>query len=637
MKIHFPLIVFLLSCASLYGQERYAPIPDWYNDYDVKFYRLDIEANNTTTDVQGNAEVVAKIIVSRLNRFTLELADAVRVDSVWLNGSHASFSRDEDLLHVLSPDVLPIGELCSVTVFYAATNFKGSGFFSAVSNGSDATWDIPVTWSLSEPFNAKSWFPCKQHLPDKADSAYIFVTVPQNLKAGAPGVLSAITPMLGEKVRYEWKTRYPVAFYLLSFSVADYQDYTIFTHPKGVEKPVPVQNYIYNRDGYLEKNKAKIDTTASLINLYSELFVPYPFANEKYGHCVAPMGGGMEHQTMTTLLEFDFLLVAHELAHQWFGNLVTCASFQDIWINEGFAAYTEYLTLERMASQKRALSWLREAHGIASWSQRGSVFVPAKSAYDNWRIFSASLTYKKGALLVHNIRRIVNDDQKFFDVLRGFLRKYSFSVATAMDFKKYLEEQTGIDFTLFFNQWYFGEGFPIFDVSWKKNNGNIEILIEHTGSSSTNPSFIVDLDVRIVKADGSDDWVQFPIRSTRELLTLKINGEVSDIEIDPGFYILKQLQSNVLVRDFPTTDHFVQCNSQIKRRQNLAITFSAETERNCRVKLTDPSGGKVFTEMTVKRQKELTIPMEQFPNATYLLYVQNGKDLYIRKIVKSAY
>ena len=636
MRIHFFLIVFLFSCASLHGQGHYAPIPDWYNDYDVKFYRIDIEANDTTTDVQGNTEVVAEINVPGLNLFTLELADVIRVDSVWMNGRNAPYRREGDLLQVLSLSVLSVGKLCSVTVFYTAIDIKSDGFFSAVSNRKDGTWDIPVTWTLSEPFNAKNWFPCKQHLPDKADSAYIFITVPQNLKAGASGVLSAVTPMPDEKVRYEWKTRYPTAFYLLSFTVADYQDYTIFAHPKGIAKPVPVQNFIYNRDGYLEKNKTKIDTTAALIDLYSELFVPYPFADEKYGHCVAPMGGGMEHQTMTTLSEFDFLLVAHELAHQWFGNLVTCASFQDVWINEGFASYAEYLALERLASQKRRLSWLREAHAMATWSN-GSVFVPAESADDTWRIFSTSLSYRKGALLVHNIRRIINDDPVFFDVLRGFLRKYAFSVATAMDFKKYLEEQTGMDFTLFFNQWYFGEGFPIFDVSWKKNNGYIEILAEHTGSSSATPLFLVDLDVRIVKADGSDDLLQLPVRAVRELFKVEMDGDVSGIEIDPGYYILKQLLSSALVRDFPTTDHFVHCNSQIKRRQNLAIMFASETERNCRVKLTDASGEKVFTEMTVKRQKEMTIPMEQYPNATYLLYVQNGKDLYVRKIVKSSY
>jgi len=630
------LMLYLLPCNGQV-QGLYAPLPEWYDDYDVKFYKIDIEADDSTIDLKGYTEIHAEISVDGLERFTLDLDETVQVDSVWMNGQTTTFHHVVNLLHVFSPAPLPSGSKCCVTVFYAVTGIKNDGFFSAVSNRKDVSWNIPVTWTLSEPFNARNWFPCKQHLPDKADSAYIFITVPENLKAGAPGILSAVTPMPDGKARYEWKTRYPTAYYLLSFSVADYQDYTIYAHPKGVDRPVPVQNFIYNRTGYLEKNKAIIDTTAILIDIFSELFLPYPFANEKYGHCVAPMGGGMEHQTMTTISDFNFLLVAHELAHQWFGNMVTCATFQDVWINEGFASYAEYLALERLASRRSALAWLRETHSIASWSPNGSVFIPAQSADDSWRIFSMSLSYRKGALLVHHIRRIVNDDDKFFDILRGFLNKYAFSVATGMDFKRFLEEQTGIDFTSFFDQWYFGEGYPIFDLSWKKGDEDIEILVEHTGSASATPLFTVDLDVKLIKTDGDDSMLQLPIRTGRDLFWIKTNGEVTGIETDPEYYILKQLKNSALVRDFPTNDQYVQCNTHIKRRQNLAITFATPTERNCKVKLTDVNGEKVFAETTVKRKKETIIAMEQLPNTTYLLYVQNGKELYVRKIVKTAY
>ena len=639
MKRYFLFAIFLISyllpCIGQV-QERYAPVPEWYHDYDVKFYKIDIEADDFSADVKGYTEVLAEITALELNRFTLELTEKVRVDSVRINGRKSLFDRDGDLLYVSSSTLMSKGDLCNVTVFYEATGTKSDGFFSALSNRRDSSWDIPVTWTLSEPFNAKNWFPCKQYLPDKADSVYVFVTVPENLKAGAPGILSAVTPVSGGKMRYEWKTHYPTAFYLISFTVADYQDYTVFAHPKSIEKPVPVQNFIYNREGFLEKHKAIIDTTAALIELYSELFLPYPFADEKYGHCVAPMGGGMEHQTMTTISDFNFLLVAHELAHQWFGDWVTCATFQDVWINEGFASYAEYLALERLSSPEKALAWLREAHSIASWSQKGSVFVPAKSADDDWRIFDMNLSYKKGALLVHNIRKIINNDQKFFDVLRGFLQKYSFSVASGMDFKQYVEEQTGMDFTLFFDQWYFGEGFPIFDISWKKSSGYIEILVEHTGSASATPLFQVDPDVKIAKTNG-DTLLQLPIRTNRDFFRIKTNGDVSGIEIDPEYNILKQVQNSAWVRDFPTDDSFVQCNTHIKRRQDLVIQFSSETDRNCRIRLTEASSDKIFAEMTVKRKKAVTVQMENLPNATYLLYVQNGKDMYVRKIVKTTW
>ena len=539
-KNEFCLIFFALCLLPCVAQV-YAPVPEWYYDYDVKFYKIDIEADDKSADVKGFAEIFAEISVNGLNRFTLELAEEVRVDSVRMNGRNVSFSREADLLFAHSPEPLPSGSICSVTIYYAAVDIRSSGFFSAVTNGRDNRWDISATWSLSEPHNAKYWFPVKQYLPDKADSAYIFVTVPENLKAGAPGLLSAITPMPDGKKRYEWKTRYPINYYLISFAVADYTDYTIYAHPNGVEKPLPVQNFIYNRDGYLNENKADIDITTSMIELYSELFTPYPFADEKYGHCVAPMGGGMEHQTMTTISDFSFWLVAHELAHQWFGNLVTCATFQDIWVNEGFSTYAEYLALERMASPEMAMTWLREAHRVAARARTGSVFVPANAADDIWRIFDMSLSYKKGGLLVHKIRRIINDDQKFFDVLRGFLQKYSFSVATGMDFKHFLEEQTNMDFTQFFDQWYFGEGFPIFDISWKYSDGYIDLLVEHTGSAPATQLFTVDLDVKFLRANAADTIMSLPIRTNSDNFRIRLDG-VTGIEIDPEYHVLKSVR-----------------------------------------------------------------------------------------------
>ena len=634
MKIIFFLLIFTTMYNFPCACQIYVPTPEWYSDYDVKFYKLDIEADDTSADVKGFVEIIAEILVDELNRFTLELAEDLRVDSVRINGRKTMFSRHADLLYIHSPEPLSAGSKCSVRVYYAAIDVKSDGFFSAVSNKNDDNWDISATWTLSEPYNAKYWFPCKQYLPDKADSAHIFVTVPKNLKAGAPGVLTAITPMPDGKMRYEWKTRYPTAYYLLSFTVADYKEYTIYANPTGINKPVAVQNYIYNREGYLDENKAAIDLTAPLIELYSELFTPYPFADEKYGHCVAPMGGGMEHQTMTTISEFDFGLVAHELAHQWFGNLVTCATFQDIWINEGFSTYAEYLALERMVSPERAFAWLRQTHAIASWSQTGAVFVPAESAYDAWRIFNMGLSYKKGGLLVHKIRRIINDDQKFFEILRGFLQKYSFSVATGMEFKKYLEEQTGMDFKQFFEQWYFGEGYPIFDVTWKKGDGYIDLLVEHTGSAPATPLFITNLDVKIKRENNSDTLIQLPIRTNRDIFKIIIANDAKNIEIDPDYWTLKQLQSNSLVRDLPTNDNFVRCNTHIIRRQDLTIAFAARTARNCHIKLTDATGDKIFIEKLINRKREITIPMEQLPNATYMLYVQNGKNQYVRKILK---
>ncbi|MDR1666129.1 MAG: T9SS type A sorting domain-containing protein [Bacteroidales bacterium] len=631
-----PVILFLCRWTALpvvaQLPEAYLSVPEWYHDYDVKYYKIDIEADNTSTEVRGYAEIVAEIEKPGLQRFTVELNAGVQVDSVYLDGEPVAFERENACLYALHP--LHAGRTYRLKVCYAVRPSQDNEFFNPISQGEDA-WKVPVTWSLSEPCNARGWFPCKQYLPDKADSAHVFVTVPAHLKAGAPGILARVREMPGKKLRYEWKTNYPIAYYLISFAVSDYQEYIKYAHPQGTAQPVKIQNYIYNRADYLQKNKAVIDTTAALIELFSDLYSDYPFAEEKYGHCVAPMGGGMEHQTMTTLSEFAVLLVAHELAHQWFGNLVTCASFQDIWINEGFASYSEYLALEYLDSKEAAIRWMRQAHVMAARAKSGSVFVPKESVGDQWRLFDIRLTYKKGAALVHQIRQIIGDDRKFFAVLNGFLKKYAFATASASDFRLFAEEQTGIDFGDFFQQWYFGEGFPVFDISAKTGNGQLELLVEHTGSSPVTPLFTVDLECRLHRLNGADTTVRLPVRSHRENFVLPVD-RVNSITVDPDDHLLKELRSMDFVKDLPTDDRFVRCNAYIKRGQELAVAFAEAPLRKCRLRLTNLQGKDVLPE-TAAYGTTASLPTSNLPAGVYLLYVINGKDRYVRKIIKEKF
>ncbi|MDR1895721.1 MAG: M1 family metallopeptidase [Prevotellaceae bacterium] len=641
--IRFYLFVFSLFFSAFSGaklsDDIYAVPPNRYQDYDVKFYKIDIEASDIIPDIRGYAEILAEIKIADLKSFILDLSENVNVDSVLVDGVLASFYRKSDCIYIQSKTYFEKGSLYKISVYYDVKSSEGNSFFSAFSSGRNVFWNIPVTWTLSEPYNAKKWFPCKQYLPDKADSAHIFITVPQGLKAGAPGILTAVKSLNNGKLRYEWKTRFPVAYYLLSIAVADYQEYNIYAHiPDVTVDSVLIQNYIYNRNGYLAKNKPIIDTTAALIKLFSKLYLPYPFAAEKYGHCVAPLGGGMEHQTMTTISDFNFLLVAHELSHQWFGNLVTCASFQDVWLNEGFASYSEYLALENFASYSDALNWMKDAHSTVTLfraqNETSSVFVPKHLLNDDWRIFDMTLSYKKGAILVHHIRYMINDDKKFFGLLRGFLTKYGFSTASVADFKKFAEEYTGIDFTLFFNQWYYGAGYPVFDILYRKNRKNIEFLIEHKGIINSTPLFISDIDIKLVKSDSTDTIIRVPIRTNCDFFSFKVS-DVVDVIIDPGYYIPKRLRTNAFVKDFPTVDTFVICDTVIdNKKDSITIQFSDIPKSGCSLKLMDSFNERLFLTLPVNGEKSVKLPVKSLSEGLYMLYVFNGKNKYIRKIIK---
>jgi aminopeptidase N len=313
------------------------------NLYDVTFYGLDLGLERNSVYITGSVTTHANVKSAPLSVFAFELHPNYTIASVTINGAQQSnITRNGSNVSVNLTTIVPAKGKVVAVISYSGTAPNGGN--AAIGNGfntaRESQWGNDVTWSLSEPYAAYEWWPTKQVLTDKADSVHVAVTTSPENKVGSNGLLTNTVTLPSGKVRYEWKSRYPIDYYLISVAVSDYEEYVQFANPAGATKPIPVVNYVYK--GSLANYKNQIDFTPPLIEHFSELFTLYPFALEKYGHSMAPIGGGMEHQTMTTQSTFTFTLTAHELAHQWFGDNVTCASWQDIWLNEGFASYAEY-------------------------------------------------------------------------------------------------------------------------------------------------------------------------------------------------------------------------------------------------------------------------------------------------------
>ncbi len=538
-------LVFKKYLPAIQGRERLASTE--LNKYDVKSYILDVEVDNQSTQIAGNGIVVSKVVSDELSEFYLELANHLFIDSVRIGSELVVFTHENDLLIIPLQSIPGIGTLLEVQVYYHGIVPQG-GFFTGMTNGEDGNWNQKVTWTLSEPYAAKDWFPCKQDLLDKADSVKVSITTKEGLKAGSNGLLKSVESLPGQKVKYNWETFYPTAYYLISISVADYMDYSIYAHPEGHDDSILIQNYIYNSPGYLTQKYQEINETAELIELYSELFTMYPFESEKYGHCVAPMGGGMEHQTMTTLSSFTYYLVAHELGHQWFGDNVTCATWQDIWINEGFASYTEYLAMQMLRSQEEADTWMGEAQRYAKQKPQGSVYIPFEELNNVNRIFDYRLSYKKGASIIHMLRFELNNDSLFFNTLKEFQTKYTDSVATGLDFRELIEEQSGMDFTAFFDQWYFGQGYPFYNITWRQSNDTLVIESTQTTSSSQTPLFKMPLEFKIQMGE-KDTIIRVHQKTNLDVFQVKLPGVVSSIMLDPDAWSLLDLNSISKVED----------------------------------------------------------------------------------------
>lgn len=512
------------------------------DNYDVKFYFLDLHADNQSAFIKAKVSMKAQVTADNLSEIEIGLSNMLQVDSVFLNNVKRTFEHSDDLIRFSAPTALNKDEIFTTIVYYQG-NGQTNSFFSGITNAVAQTGER-VTYTLSEPENAIDWFACKQVLEDKADSAYIFVTVPSDMEAASNGLLTGISNAAGGTRRFEWKTRYPIAYYLISIAVADYQEYNTSAVVDG--KNVPIQNYLYNNPTALSDYKTLLDLTGPMVEEMSSLFGAYPFADEKYGHAMAPLGGGMEHQTMSTMDGFDFTLIAHELGHQWFGDAVTCATWQDIWVNEGFARYAEYLMIERLMSKDQADGWMSLVYDNALTRTSGSVYVPLALAQDENRIFDGSLTYNKGGALLHMIRFIVDDDEKFFQALTTFQEQFRHKVATGLDFKAVLESVTGKDFTNFFDEWYFGQGFPEYAVRWNYDSDTLYIRQTQTTTHPSVNFYHVPMAYQINFDDG-DQTIRLEAESDSELFAVYTGKPVKSITVDPSRIILKKVKS--VVRD----------------------------------------------------------------------------------------
>lgn len=507
--------------------------------YDVKYYKLDLALENNSRTVSGNVRMLARTLPQPLDSVAFELYPTYTIDSVVVNGRRSSGWRwvGSDVTAAM-PQVVAANTLFTTVVYYRGT--APSGQSAAIGNALTTRfvnrYGVDVTWSLSEPFSAHEWWPCKQVLTDKADSLDVWVTTSTSNKVGSNGVLQRLIPLANNKNRYEWKHRVkPIAYYLVSVAVGPYIEYTNYANPVGGPQ-IPIVNYVYNQAA-LNDFRTEIDRTPGFIENYSSLIGLYPFASEKYGHSMAPLGGGMEHQTMTTQDGFTFTLTAHELFHQWFGDNVTCGSWEDIWLNEGFASYGEYLSLDRFSSAAAARQWLDVVHTNVLRSPDGSVRVTDTTNVG--RIFNGRLTYNKGATLVHMLRYLLNDDQKFFRALHTYQTTYSGRTARTIDLQRIFEVEAGRPLQYFFNQWYAGEGYPTFNVRWNQSGQNFFLETTETASlPSVTPFFDTDVDYLLTFTDNTTQTLRLRQSQSVASYSVPVSKTVARIDVDPNQWIL---------------------------------------------------------------------------------------------------
>lgn len=609
-----------------------------YANYDVKYVKLDLNVDNLSTDISGVMTMEAEVTATIMNRLVLELHEDLAVYSATVNGAAASsIDREDTELIIGFPVIMDEGDMVTITVDYGGTPPTGNGFNSesGIFNDFSPSWGAQVTWTLSQPFGAFTWWPCKQDLNDKIDRVEMHLTVPDNLKAGSNGVLMNEVVLPNNEIRFEWETNYPIDFYLISLAVGPYIEYSYKVKPVTSPDSILIQNYIYDNPGTLPNFIDDIDETGDMMIFFSNIYGNYPFWEEKYGHCMAPLSGGMEHQTMTTQGFFVRWLTAHEIGHQWFGDNVTCNDWSHIWVNEGFASYSEYLYQESV-DYNVAQADFADVHNFVMSQPGGSTFV--EDPTDVGEIFSSRLTYDKGAVLCHMIRHWMGDGL-FFESLRIFQNNFKESTASAEDFQNVIEGLTNVDFQNFFDHWYYGEGFPIVSAEWNDSpEGFVVQLDQESSVPNITPFHECFVDVQLNFDDGSDTILHLFNSLNGQHYIRDIEGTVVSLEIDPENWLLNAVGTIEKNTDL-TFDSLASGINELSFEVSLlpnpvidVLLISTEGNEDVSVDIFDAQGKFLVAGLVV--QGELELSTSAWSSGVYFVRISDGVGVETRKVVK---
>ena len=463
-------------------------------NYDITYQKLEFTVNPAVYFINGKVSTTFKAL-SPMSTVIFDLTNNLTVSSVKQNNVSVGFSQTSKELQITLQNTLTVGNSTTVVITYSgAPSTVEQAFTTSTHAGT------PVLYTLSEPYGARDWWPCKQDMNDKTDSIDIYITAPSQYVSVANGLeMSKMTNLNGTKTTH-FSHNYPIPAYLVAIAVTNYQ---IFTQTAGTApNTFPIVNYLYPENFASASNSVAV--TLPIMNLFESLFETYPFSNEKYGHAQFGWGGGMEHSTVSFMGSFDRELIAHELGHQWFGDKVTCSSWNDIWLNEGFANYMYGLVVENLDGQSQFRTWKNSLISNITSQSGGSVYVPESQVSSVNRIFSSRLTYNKGAMVV-NMLRFKLGEANFFQGMKNYLAdtNLAYKYAQTSDLKYHLETVSGLPLTEFFDDWVYGQGYPSYQFQvLNLGNNQVKITVNQTQSHSSVSFFEMPLPVRLMGSNG---------------------------------------------------------------------------------------------------------------------------------------
>ena len=585
---------------------------------DVKYEQLNFYIDSLQHYIRGKILFVIRSTTDDNQVITLNL-DGLTVDSVVSHHSALSFSHDSDVLSITLSTPLSLNETDSFTVFYQGTPAVSSPYFVCEKRGAE---QILTLSTMSESYSAKYWMPVKQVLSDKIDSVDIYIRYPKQYRSSSNGLL--LDSIIDGNYRIDhWHHRHPVNYYLIAFAVTNYS----VVHKTLIDSyrqfSMPVDNYLFPEQ---LGDTTNLPNLLDVIKLYDSLFIPYPFNDEHYAQTHFLVGGGMEHQTNSFVQNLDFELTAHELAHQWFGDYITCNSWKDIWLNEGFTTYLSALSYEHLLDGRWWPVWKQVAIDKATSNIYGSVY--CTDTTDENRIFNSRLSYYKGAMVLHMLRWVLGDSS-FFAGIQNYLldTNLAWKTATTNDLISHLETAGDTDLTEFMTDWFYGNGYPVYSVTaQKKGNDSLIVSIHQTTTEYASVSFFRMPVAITVYTDSvptvfrlNNDW-------NDQEFTLYYPQNVDSIFFDKERWILtkpvKVKYLSVDAQDFSSVINVFPNPANDKLFIEIPVN---ETLKQIRIIAPD---GKC-----VQTSNELTIDLSNFADGNYFVEIHTTTRIVKKKIL----
>jgi hypothetical protein len=510
--INFRVLLLITLCLNVGAINTSAVAAVYPNPYDIVYHRISIRVDPGTSAAISNGSVTTyfKTTIASVNKIGFDLNQSMVLDSVVYHGATliaASSTHALNALIIKLPGSIAVtGTLDSISVNYHGTPIAPG---SPVPSGYNFSLASKAIYTLGEAFTGSTWWPCHDSLTDKIDSVDLIVTTPSAYRAAGNGL--GTETISGINRICMWKTRYRIAAYLVNFAVGNYVDYKYNITTGG--KTLPVHNYLYAADT-TSSYKTAVNFIQTMLPVYVSLFnSDYPFLDEKYGiaDCYGNWGA-LEVQSMTfcaTSSIADNSILAHELAHQWFGDKLTTNDWHQIWLNEGFAQYCQSVIYPETLLSTSSASTNR-TNLKNSVTATSTTYVSNVSSAQTIFVSSASLyqPYEKGAMTLSMLRSWLGDT-KFFAALHNYVSApgiaYNFTSVDSL--QKYMQPQTLNDLSGFFASWVYKKGRASYVVNYQYVTNGVYIQLSQSPTSAGAGYFDMPVPIQIKNASGLDTTI----------------------------------------------------------------------------------------------------------------------------------